>query len=440
MKGTFLNAQYLQSQDRFLDNTLQFQMESLSSYPWGFSELRLDQEALAAGNVALTRAAGIFPDGLLFDIPDADPVPPARPIAEYFEQDQNQVDVYLSIPAYREKGLNVSMGNRNADTRYLADVIMLRDENSGLAEKPVQVARKNFRFLFEGENLKGYSSLRIARVRRTTAGTFQLDARFQPPLLDIRTSDYLMSIARRLVEILSAKSSILAGQRRQKNLSLADFPTSDIANFWLLYTINSHFPQLQHIYETKRGHPEDLFNVMLSLAGCLTTFSTKVHPRDLPKYDHDDLEPPFTDLDEKVRDLLETVVPSNYISLPLKLVSPHIYATALADDKYFRDTRMYIAIASEMNEGELIAKAPQLIKVCSANHIEHLVRQALPGVVMTHTPRPPAAIPMKLNHQYFSLNMSGVYWEAVLRGRNLAAYVPGDFPAPQLELIVLLPE
>jgi type VI secretion system protein ImpJ len=165
-----------------------------------------------------------------------------------------------------------------------------------------------------------------------------------------------------------------------------------------------------------------------------------VHPRDLPKYDHDDLEPPFTDLDEKVRDLLETVVPSNYISLPLKLVSPHIYATALADDKYFRDTRMYIAISSEMNEGELIAKAPQLIKVCSANHIEHLVRQALPGVVMTHTPRPPAAIPMKLNHQYFSLNMSGVYWEAVLRGRNLAAYVPGDFPAPQLELIVLLPE
>src|SRR5262249_41549035 len=46
MKGAFLNAQYLQSQDRFLDNSLQFQMESLSSYPWGFRELRLDQEAL----------------------------------------------------------------------------------------------------------------------------------------------------------------------------------------------------------------------------------------------------------------------------------------------------------------------------------------------------------------------------------------------------------
>jgi type VI secretion system protein ImpJ len=440
MKGTFLNAQYLQSQDRFLDNTLQFQMEALSSYPWGFRELRMDQEALAGGNVAISRATGIFPDGLLFDIPDADPAPPMRPIADYFEQDQTTCDVFLSIPAYKEKGLNVAMANRNADSRYLADVIMLRDENTGLSEKPVQVARKNFRFLLEGENLKGYSSLRIARVKRTAAGTLQYDTKFQPPVLDLLASDYLMAIARRLVEILSAKSSILAGLRRQKNLTLADFGSSDIANFWLLYTINSHFPLVQHLFETKHGHPQELFTVMLSLAGSLTTFSPTIHPRDLPKYDHDDIEPPFTDLDEKVRNLLETVVPSNFISLPLKLVAPHIYATALADDKYFRNTRMYLAINAEMNEGELIAKTPSLIKVCSANDIELLVRQALPGVLLTHTPRPPSAIPVKLNHQYFSLNMSGVYWEAILRARNLAAYVPGDFPGPQLELIILLPE
>ena len=66
MKGTFLNAQYLQSQDRFLDNTLQFQMDALCSYPWGFREVRLDQEALAGGNIAITPASGIFPGGVWF--------------------------------------------------------------------------------------------------------------------------------------------------------------------------------------------------------------------------------------------------------------------------------------------------------------------------------------------------------------------------------------
>ena len=46
----------------------------------------------------------------------------------------------------------------------------------------------------------------------------------------------------------------------------------------------------------------------------------------------------------------------------------------------------------------------------------------------------------KLNYQYFSLSQTGVAWEAVTRARNLAAYVPGDFNNPQLELIILLPE
>jgi type VI secretion system protein ImpJ len=61
-------------------------------------------------------------------------------------------------------------------------------------------------------------------------------------------------------------------------------------------------------------------------------------------------------------------------------------------------------------------------------------------VTLAHTPRPPSAIPVKLNYQYFSLSQTGVAWEAITRSRNLAAFVPGDFPSPQLELIILLPE
>ena len=145
-------------------------------------------------------------------------------------------------------------------------------------------------------------------------------------------------------------------------------------------------------------------------------------------------------LDEKLRLLLETVVPSNFVSLPLKLIQPSIYATALSEDKYLANTKMYLAIGAATNEGDLIAKTPYLVKLCSTNHIEHLVRQALPGVTLTHIPRPPSAIPVKMNHQYFSFNQSGPAWEAIIRARNLAAHVPGEFPNPQMELIILLPE
>jgi type VI secretion system protein ImpJ len=439
-KGTFLTPQHLQSQDLYIENVLRFHLEALSFRPWGFRRLYVNQEALQAGQFALSLAEGILPDGLPFDIPESDPAPPPKPLAEYFEGEQEAVDLYLAVPHYRERGLNVAAAAQTADTRFVAEVAVVRDENWDRTERPIQVARKNFRLLAESETRQGATALRVARVQRTPAGGFQLDTRFVPPLLDIAASDYLMSILRRLVEILAARSAMLSGVRRQKNQTLADFTSSDIANFWLLYTINSHFPLFRHQFETRKGHPEGLFALMTSLAGALTTFSLKIQPRDLPVYDHEELGRCFTDLDEKLRFLLETVVPANFVSLPLKLVQPSIYATALAEEKYLANTRMYLAIQAEMNEAELISKAPLLIKVCSATHIEHLVRQALPGVRLIHTPTPPGSIPIKLNYQYFSLNQSGGAWEAICRARNLAAYVPADFPNPQLELVILLPQ
>jgi type VI secretion system protein ImpJ len=439
-KGTFLNPQHLQSQDRFLEETLQFDLQALAFRPWGLRHLRIDQAALAAGSLAVSEATGIFPDGLLFQIPDSDAAPAAKPLADHFDAETRSVDVYLTIPSYRERGFNVASARRDAETRYRAEVEMIRDENTGQSEKPVLLARKNLRLGVEAENREGSSALRVARVRKTAAGLFQLDPHFVPPLLDFAASDYLLSIARRLVEILSAKSSELGGARRQKNQSLADFTSADIPRFWLLYTVNAALPVFRHLFETRNGHPEALYSAMLSLAGSLTTFSVKIHPRDLPRYDHDDLGACFTDLDEKLRFLLETVVPSNCVSLPLKLVQPSIYATSIDNEKYLQQTRMYLAVSADMSQADLISKAPQLIKVCSTDAVEHLVQRALPGVPLTHVLSPPSAIPVKLNCQYFSLSQSGGSWEAVVRARNLAAYVPGDFPKPQMELIIVLPQ
>ncbi len=439
-KGTLLGPQHLQTQDKFIESSLRFRVESLISNPWGFLKLQVRQEAVAAGEFALSEASGIFPDGLLFDFPASETAPPSIPLSDAFGPDQNSVDVYLAIPNYRQAGLNVSIAQQRADTRYLSDVVSVRDENSGLAERPIQVGRKNYRLLTGSDSRQECSAMCVARVFRSDAGLLQLDPKFVPPLLDFAASDYLCAVARRLVEILAAKGSMLAGVRRQKNLSLADFGTADIASFWLLYTVNSHLPEINHLSETRHGHPERLYQAMLSLAGCLTTFSSKIHARDLPPYRHDDLSGCFGTLDEIVRTLLETVVPSNFVSLPLKPVQPSIYATALAEDKYLSGTRLYLALAAGINQADLISKAPYLLKVCSANHIEHLVRQALPGAPLTHVSRLPGSVPVKLDYEYFSIDRSGVAWEAVVRARNLAVYVPGDFPSPQLELIVLLPE
>ena len=177
-KGTFLSPQYLQTQDRFIESVLQFRLEALNFRPWGFRELRVNQEELAGGNFAISRAVGIFPDGLTFDIPESDPAPPPKPLLSLFDAEQESVDVYLAIPQYRERGLNVSVAQRGAETRFVAEVVNIRDENSGGSEKSIQIARKNFRFLVEGESQEGSSTLRVGRINRTAAGTLTFRYKF----------------------------------------------------------------------------------------------------------------------------------------------------------------------------------------------------------------------------------------------------------------------
>jgi type VI secretion system protein ImpJ len=429
----------MQTQDRFLEDLIEFRLSALTFCPWGFHRLEIDREALAGGIVALAACAGILPDGLLFDIPEADTPPSPKPLEGHWEQDRDELNVYLAIPDYRHGSLNVASSQGVRNTRYFSDVLMRRDENTRSSEKPIQVARKNFRLLVEGESLEGCATLAFARVQRSPTGDYQLDPRFVPPVVDIGASEYLMAVARRLVEVLSAKSSALAGTRRQRQLSLAEFGVSDVASFWLLYTVNTYLPHLRHLFETRRGHPGELYEAMLSLAGALTTFSPTFHPRDLPVYDHTDLAGCFTTLDEQLRELLETVVPANYVSLPMRLVEPSVYATAIDQERYLAAEQAYLAVRADLEPGDLAAKVPQLVKVGSGDRIETLIKQALPGVGMTHTAAPPSSIPVKLDYQYFRLTRAGNDWDAITLARNLAAYVPSDLPEPQLELVLVMP-
>jgi type VI secretion system protein ImpJ len=439
-KGTLLTPQHLQLQDKFLEDSINFRVQVLNFCAWGFTEVVLDEQLLAEGQLSVIRASGIFPDGLLFDIPSPDQPPPSKALADFFEPGTKELDIYLTVPDYKEKGLNVAGLGRVSTSRYLAEITTVRDENTGTGERPVQIARKNLRLLAAVESREGSSALPIARVEKTESGAFRLNPRFVPPLLEVRASEYLRTLVNGILEILSAKSTQLSGSRRQKNQSLADFTTADIANFWLLYTVNSNIPVLSHLLLGERCHPQELFSALTGLGASLCTFSSTIRPRDLPLYDHANLSKVFTDLTEKLRILLETVVPTNVVSLPLKNISASTYATAIDQDKYLANTRMYLAISADVSEDIIIRRVPQLVKACSATQIDQLISNALPGILLTHTPNPPSAIPIKMKYQYFSLNQSGAAWDTVPRARNFAAYVPAEIANPQMELVILLPQ
>ena len=172
---------------------------------------------------------------------------------------------------------------------------------------------------------------------RNEAGLYLLDLTFIAPCLDIGSSRFLMSLLRRQIEILASKSESLAAGRRQRGQKLADFNASETGNFWLLHTVNTAMPELEHIWNARRGHPEALWVALLHLVGALSTFSTDGKSRDLPVYNHDNSSYCFTTLDQKIRDFLETVIPSKCISIPLRVIDRPQWNGVITNDEYSQE-------------------------------------------------------------------------------------------------------
>ena len=438
-KGVFLSPQHLQAQDRFVEDSLRFIVDAASFRSWGLLSLDLDHTALREGRFAVASAAGIFPDGLLFDLTQADEAPQARLLDECFEGDRNTCVFYLAVPQKRPGGVNIALEkNTGSSARYRSELQMLRDENNAGIEKPVALARKNIRIVPEGENLEGFVTLPLARVLRADAGQYSLDDEFLSPVLTTHANPRLAAMVRGLLEVLMARSVKLSGVRRQRNLSLAEFSVSDIASFWLLYTINTHLPVLQHLHRQTGAHPEQLYRQLLELAGALTTFSREIHPSGLPPYNHEHPGSCFYPLERILLELLDTVIPNRFIALPLRQTGESVFATEVEGER-LDESRWYLAVAADIPAAELMTRTPALVKAGSATHLDTLIRQALPGLNMTHLPSPPQEIPIKLNYEYFSLDRAGAAWEAIKRARNFAVYVPGEIRNPRLELILVPP-
>src|SRR6185312_12630359 len=83
-EGMHLGPHHFQAQNRYFQDSIQFAASSLWFEPYGLMGLELDVDALKNGTVSIINARGVFPDGLPFQMPECDPLPEPRNIAELF--------------------------------------------------------------------------------------------------------------------------------------------------------------------------------------------------------------------------------------------------------------------------------------------------------------------------------------------------------------------
>ena len=439
-EGMYLGPHHFQVQSRFYEEITHFGISNLWFEPYGFIGLELDAEALRNGTVSVPHARGFFPDGLAFNMPESDPLPPTRNIADQFPPSREALNVLLAIPPHRTGAPNCTLKDSGTDgtTRYRAESHVYPDVNTGLDEKPLKLGRKNLRLLLDTEEAGDLQTLPIARIKRDGSGHYIYDETFIPPCVQISASQTLMMLTRRMVDILQEKSVTVSLDHRGKGKFQTGFSAQEISRFWFLHAINSSLGPLRHQFHSKRGHPEELFTELLRLGGALCTFALDSHPRNLPIYNHLALDKCFAELEEHIRRHLELLVPSNCLSIPLTSVANYFYEGDVTDQRCLDRSRWILSVRAELGEVDIITRTPQLVKLCSKLFVPRLVERALPGMALTHLPVPPTAIAARVDAQYFSVSRGGPWWDHIVQTRQVGVYVPGDLPGVTLELLAVL--
>jgi type VI secretion system protein ImpJ len=438
-EGLLLTPQHFQQHDRAIRHLVAQRFRMAHGFDWGLTRLSIDAEAVRNGRVVVASAAGVLPDGTPFALPDDDPPPPQRAIEGHFDAKADVLPIHIGLPA--ASGARAQLGEPPVPgapgARFAADTAELADDNTAQSARPIELQRRHFQILFPDDALGEHDALPVAEIVRTAEGAYALRDTYVPPCLSLGASEALLRQIRVLYEMLVAKSTALGDQRRQRG-GIADFSAQDTANAMLLYTVDARIPALSHALLHRGAHPEDVYLEFMELAGQLCVFSSKIHPRDLPTYDHRALSRTFTELEAVIRDLIEPAIVDKATRIVLEDKGDGRWVGRIVDERLLgADTGLFLGVRADLEEQRLAADLPQKVKIASLDKIDFLIANALRGVPLVYQRVPPPSLPVKGSYLYFQLDPKGDAWETVKAARTIAVYVPPDVPGVHLELLGL---
>jgi len=257
-----------------------------------------------------------------------------------------------------------------------------------------------------------------------------LDEQYIAPALRCFETGALGRFLRELLGKLKTRGDELAGRLG----AAGSGAVSQMSDFTLLQVINRHEPFIQHLADTARLHPEELYRLALQLAGELATFfRNERRPTAFAQYDHDDLQGSFKPLTEELRWLLGKVKDANAIRIPLQNPRAGIYGATRPDASILEHSVFVLAVKAQLPATVLQAQFPMQAKIAPVERIQQLVISQLPGIPISPLPVAPRQIPFNVGYSYFELDQQCPIWQEMRQSGGFAFHISGNFPDIEME-------
>ena len=428
-EGLFLQPQHFQQQDRYFERYVETRCHALVPHSWGFTEFALERDYLSIGKFGLRRAAGVFPDGTPFRMPDDDPLPAPLDVGAGVRDEA----VFLAVPLRRADAPDVERSvARDGLVRHDIRELEARDATSSSADAvPLEVAALRTRLLPASEVTQAYACLPLAHLVECRADKrVVLDEAFIPTVMRAGAAPRLATFMTELVGLLHQRGEALGGRVAATGRGAA----AEIADFLMLQAINRYEPLFAHHAESGALHPEELFRACVLAAGELSTFTTAAkRPAAFAPYRHERLRESFDPVMAALRASLSAVLEQRAIPIPIESKKFGISVATVADRTLYSTAVFILAARADIPAEELRRRFPAQLKVGPVEKIRDLVNLQLPGVPVHAVPVAPRQIPYHAGFVYFELDQTNELWGQLKSSGGVAMHLAGEFPGLSLE-------
>lgn len=429
-EGMFLRPQHFQQFERFVGAQLEGRVRPLVAHGYGILEMQIAPGPLQTGKLVISRCAGVFEDGTPFRIPEE----AAAPLPLEVTRNTRDAVVYLCIPQNRAGVADVALDPAaRVETRFRAEEFEAVDTVYGSAMRmPINVGRLQLSLRTQADGLEGYLSLPLTRVLEQRADdSVSLDPAFIPCCVAVSASPILAGFLTELEGMLHQRGEAIGGRLGTPGGKAV----ADITDFLMLMTINRSEALIRHLIAMPTVHPADLYGMLCSLAGELSTFTASSNrPQAMPVYVHREQRICFDAVMADLRRSLSKVFEQSAVPIPLVPRAYGISVGQIQDRSLFTTAQFVLAARSGADTEQLRANLPRRIKIGSVEHIRDLVMRQLPGADVFPMPAEPRQIPFRANTVYFSINTRHDQWQTVRTSGAVALHVAGDIPGLELEL------
>jgi type VI secretion system protein ImpJ len=420
-EGLLVSQHHFQQQDQYFEGLVHDRIRAVTHYDWGVSELKIDERGFAAGQFRLQRLCAIWPDGVSVACGEGTGIKLPEP--RDLPTEAQRVEVFVGLSTSQDAA-QVSLDG-TAVRRFTRELYSAVDSNTGSAAQEVEWARPNLRILFGNERRDGFVTLRIAELIRQDTGQFVvLDTRV-PSVLNLAAAPFLETGVRRVLANIVSRQQQLFGERRGRQNAGAEFHATEIRKFLLLQALSGVIPELNHLLDTARVHPEEAYLALARLAGTLACFSAELDPIELPKFNYQELGETFESLFAIVLRLVSGGTERAYTEIPLEHRPDGMFIGRVAEPKLLGQ-EFFIAVKANMAEALVRERAPAVLKLAGWNHIYDVVKHARTGVKIAVEWAPSGALPLKPGLCFFRVAREGQYWEDIAKSSTVALYLPSD--------------